>query len=166
MKSGSDALAQLRAEADEQLRTHRQITASENDFFERAKALETERHNESLLSLESVHAERVNAVKAQEQNFIRQLARLKSDYLSKKRSLSRRRSYPLHQSPPPPSPACDPPDDLAVDESYAIAVATEVVRILSDARTHSPTARATHQKLRTLADELETYLQYVNGEFG
>jgi hypothetical protein len=151
------------AEAAEQMRQQKQILQLENDFFERGKTLENHRHNKALLALESSHAARVNAAKAQEQSFVRDSSRVQSQYRSRKRSLIRAHRHAiltLRQSP-----ARERPDSAALGEIYAEKVAAELLRLAVELEKHSLSAKMIHGRLRMLVNEFEAYLQFITSQF-
>jgi hypothetical protein len=157
-----DTLRKLREELHEQVIMQSRLMNVENDFFESAKKMEGQRHEDAMKSLEESQTARICQIKSHEAHYLRQLSQVRSQSAAKRRALARTLQRDLNRLRPAEGGA--PADDVVledeiVDEKYAEIVASEIQRLRSENRSITHPGKAQNRRLRSLAEELEAYIQ-------
>jgi hypothetical protein len=155
-----ERVRKLKAEFNDQLLAQRRMIDAEKEFFTNAKRLEMHRHEDSILAMDESHGDRIRKMKSQEEQYVRQLSQLRSQYLMKKKALIRifQRDVKHLDSPDTQKDNDWFQGENIADETYANAVVAEILQIrMSNVRS----GKIMNHKLRLLAEELEAYIQSV-----
>lgn len=162
---GPEAVKRLKKEYEAQVRSYKNMIEAENQFFEKAKSMEIERHHSAMISLEQNQAERIARIKQCEQSYERQLRELQMKYSAKKKRLKQAHQHEMRLIEEE-NGAFDEEHEQILEGSpdifFAEAVVSEVLQLRSerDAKHYRP--KKTPPKLKELVDELESHFRLLH----
>lgn len=127
-------LKRLKEEYQQQAQAHQKMIQEENEYYKNSKAMEIQRHNEAIIQMEKAQAERIQAVKQQEDEYIKQITEIRNRHALEKKKIERNRQHELKmiedsKFPLEPGRVEYEEPEMVPDAVYAEAVLTELLRL-------------------------------------
>ena len=157
-------LKRLREEYQQQAQAHQKMIQDENEYYRNSKAMEIQRHNEAIAQMEQAQAERIQAVKEQEEEYRKQILDIRMRHAQEKKKLERNRQHELKMIEESKFPLdtgrteYEEPE-MIPDAVYAEAVLTELHRLRHKNHyelSESKKSQISH-RFRTLSEAIDAH---------
>lgn len=147
------------------MRSYKSMIEAENQFFEKAKRMEIERHNAAMIALEQNQVERISRIKQCEQEYDRQLRELQMKYAAKKKKMKQSHQHEMRLIEEE-NGTFDEEHEQILEGTPDIFFAESVVSEFLQLRAERDAARRkppkTSNKLKELVDELESHFRLLH----
>ncbi|KAK8894742.1 hypothetical protein M9Y10_023179 [Tritrichomonas musculus] len=162
-------LKRLREEYQQQKQVHEKMMQEENKFYKNSKSMEIQRHNEAITQMEQAQAERIQAVKEQEDEYMKQILQIRMRHAQEKKKIERNRQHELkiieESRFPVGSERVEYEEpEMVPDAIYAEAVLTELFRLrnknndgFTEAKKNSLT-----QRIKMLSDAINSQSRAIH----
>lgn len=160
----NSVIQQLKEDYEQQIRNQKKAIQAETEFFEKARKLEMDRHNEAMLSLEQNQAKRIAKLRQHEQLYERQLNDLRRTYAAKKTRMKQTHNHEmkmLEDENASFDEIDDGDEEQTPDTFFAESVITEILRLRDEKASRKRSTRPM-PKLRDLVDELESHFKILH----
>lgn len=129
-----------------------------NDYYEKAKAIEEQRHINKMNLLTETHSERMNKIRNQEAEYLKNVSDIRAKYARQKERMIKNHDHQMRllMNAPLPNKHINI-EDLKVDDDYIEAVGFELRKLLRQSQKNN--SSITLSKLRDVSNELDAFLR-------
>ena len=162
---GPEAVKRLKKEYKSQMRSYKNMIEAENQFFEKAKRMEIERHNAAMITLEQNQVERISRIKQCEQEYERRLREMQMKYTAKKKKMKQAHQHEMRLIEEENGAYDEEHEQIlegTPDIFFAESVVSEVLQIRSERDAPRQRPRRASSKLKELVDELESHFRLLH----